>query len=69
MSPQQTLSPDLSHASVRDDGRDDWHPAALGDRQLLDLQRRLVKVQSLGDAFADVGLSPQMADRLRDVKK
>jgi len=69
MSPHQTLHPDPSHVPVRDDGRDDWHPAALSDRELLDLHRRLVKVQSLGDAFADVHLSPQMARRLRDVTK
>ncbi len=67
MSPETTLNRAQSLRAVRDDGCRDWHPAALSDEALLELGRRLVKVQSLGGAFADVGLSPQMKDRLDDL--
>lgn len=52
-----------------DDNCLDWHPAALNDDALLELHRRLVKVQGLGDAFADVRLSEQMTDRLRELTR
>jgi hypothetical protein len=42
-----------------------WHPAELSDRKLLELHRRLVRVQRHGDAFAHLQFSPQAAQRLR----
>ena len=49
---------------TEEDARD-WRPAAISDRKLLQLHQRLVKVQALGGAFADVSFSPEATDRLR----
>ena len=52
---------------LTDESARDWRPAAISDRKLLKLHRQLVKVQALGDAFADVSFSPEMTDRLRQI--
>ncbi len=51
-----------------DAGDPDWHPAAISDRQLLELNDRLVKVRRLGGAFADLELSTQAKDRLHGLR-
>lgn len=43
---------------------DVWHPAEISDRQLLELNDRLVMVRRLGGAFADLELSDRAKDRL-----
>ena len=54
--------------AIRDGCPSGWHPAELSERELRELQRRLVKVQTLGDAFAKVDFSPQALHRLHMMK-
>ncbi len=54
----QPTGPLTDERSVR------WHPAAISDRKLTELHKRLEKVRRLGDAFAHVRLSPQVERRL-----
>ena len=56
--PAQRPDPGMEAESAR------WHPAQLGDADLLDLHHRLDRLRRLDDAFADVTFSAEAKDRL-----
>jgi len=54
---------------LTDEQAEDWHPARISDRKLLELAGRLETVRRLGGAFAEVALSDQAKDRLVPLEK
>ncbi|MAE62090.1 MAG: hypothetical protein CMJ49_12120 [Planctomycetaceae bacterium] len=64
MSPLSQQDPRPTLAEPTDGLAIDWHPARINDQNLSDLHQKLVKVQRLGGAFANVGFSPHISARL-----
>lgn len=53
---------------LTDERYTDWHPARISDRKLLELAERLESVRSLGDAFAELALSDDAAQRVNRLR-
>ena len=65
--PRSRSNPSQPQDLLTDERSEDWHPARISDRKLIELASRLDKVRRAGSAFADIDLSLEARERLKRI--